>query len=90
MRALVQRVSRAKVSVDGEQVAAIGPGMLVLLGVRRGDGDDEADLLGVLVIAAVLLLVPLLSQGSALAGLFGAAFGALAGLILAAASRSRA
>jgi D-aminoacyl-tRNA deacylase len=43
VRALVQRVSRAAVSVDGREVAAIGPGMLVLLGVRRGDGPDEAD-----------------------------------------------
>ena len=30
-------------TVDGERVAAIGPGLLVLLGVRRGDGPDEAD-----------------------------------------------
>jgi D-aminoacyl-tRNA deacylase len=43
MRALVQRVSRAAVSVDGEQVAAIGPGLLVLLGVCRGDGPEQAD-----------------------------------------------
>jgi D-tyrosyl-tRNA(Tyr) deacylase len=43
VRALVQRVSRASVSVDGEEVAAIGPGLLVLLGVRRGDGEAEAD-----------------------------------------------
>jgi D-aminoacyl-tRNA deacylase len=43
VRALVQRVSRAAVSVDGREVAAIGPGLLVLLGVRRGDGPDEAD-----------------------------------------------
>ena len=43
MRALVQRVSEAAVSVDGEELARIGPGMLVLLGVRRGDGPDEAD-----------------------------------------------
>ena len=43
MRALVQRVTSASVSVDGERVAAIGPGMLVLLGVRRGDGIEEAD-----------------------------------------------
>ncbi len=61
----------------------------VLLARSRGD-DDDADLLGVLVIAVVLLLVPLLSQGSALAGLFGGAFGALAGLGLAAVRRSRA
>ncbi len=43
MRALVQRVSQAAVDVDGERVAQIGPGMLVLLGVRRGDGEAEAD-----------------------------------------------
>jgi D-aminoacyl-tRNA deacylase len=43
MRALVQRVSRASVSVDGEVVGAIGPGLLVLLGVRHGDSDREAD-----------------------------------------------
>ncbi|HEX2232921.1 MAG TPA: D-aminoacyl-tRNA deacylase [Thermoleophilaceae bacterium] len=43
MRALVQRVSEAAVEVHGERVAAIGPGLLVLLGVRRGDGTAEAD-----------------------------------------------
>jgi D-aminoacyl-tRNA deacylase len=43
MRALVQRVSEASVSVEGEELARIGPGVLVLLGVRRGDGPDEAD-----------------------------------------------
>src|SRR3954470_12206289 len=43
MRALVQRVSEASVSVDGERLASIGPGMLVLLGVRRGDTDEDAD-----------------------------------------------
>jgi D-tyrosyl-tRNA(Tyr) deacylase len=43
MRALVQRVREAAVSVDGEEVARIGPGLLVLLGVRRGDGPDQAD-----------------------------------------------
>jgi D-tyrosyl-tRNA(Tyr) deacylase len=43
MRALVQRVSRASVSVDGAVVGAIGPGLLVLLGVREGDGEREAD-----------------------------------------------
>ena len=43
MRALVQRVSRAAVDVEGDRVAQIGPGMLVLLGVGVGDGPAEAD-----------------------------------------------
>jgi D-tyrosyl-tRNA(Tyr) deacylase len=43
VRALVQRVSEASVSVGGEGVARIGRGLLVLLGVRRGDGPAEAD-----------------------------------------------
>ena len=43
VRALLQRVSEAAVSVEGEEVARIGPGLLVLLGVRSGDGPEEAD-----------------------------------------------
>lgn len=43
MRALLQRVSRAAVDVEGDRVAQIGPGMLVLLGVGRGDGEEQAD-----------------------------------------------
>lgn len=43
MRALVQRVSQAAVDVEGERVAQIGPGMLVLLGVGVGDGEEQAD-----------------------------------------------
>ncbi|HET8975870.1 MAG TPA: D-aminoacyl-tRNA deacylase [Solirubrobacterales bacterium] len=43
MRALVQRVSQAAVDVEGERVAQIGPGMLVLLGVSREDTEGEAD-----------------------------------------------
>jgi D-tyrosyl-tRNA(Tyr) deacylase len=43
VRALVQRVSQAAVDVEGERVAQIGPGMLVLLGVAAGDGEEEAD-----------------------------------------------
>jgi D-tyrosyl-tRNA(Tyr) deacylase len=43
MRALVQRVSEASVSVEGREVARIGPGLVVLLGVRHGDGEAQAD-----------------------------------------------
>jgi D-tyrosyl-tRNA(Tyr) deacylase len=43
MRALVQRVSRASVSVDGRVVGEIGSGLLVLLGVSRDDGNEQAD-----------------------------------------------
>jgi len=43
MKALVQRVSQAAVDVEGDRVAQIGPGMLVLLGVGVGDGEAEAD-----------------------------------------------
>lgn len=43
MRAFVQRVSRAAVDVEGERVAQIGPGALVLLGVRRGDSAEQAE-----------------------------------------------
>jgi D-tyrosyl-tRNA(Tyr) deacylase len=43
VRALVQRVTRASVSVSGEHVAAIGPGLLVLLGVKAGDGPRDAE-----------------------------------------------
>jgi D-tyrosyl-tRNA(Tyr) deacylase len=43
VRALVQRVSRAAVRVGGEEVAAIGPGLLVLLGVTHSDTDVDAD-----------------------------------------------
>lgn len=45
MRAVVQRVAEAAVSVGGERVAAIGPGLLVLLGVGREDREADADYL---------------------------------------------
>ena len=43
MRALVQRVSRAEVAIDGRPVASISSGLVVLLGVAPGDGPEEAD-----------------------------------------------
>ena len=42
MRALIQRVSRASVSVDERTVGAVGRGLLVLLGVQRGDDPEKA------------------------------------------------
>jgi len=51
MRAVVQRVSRAQVSVAGEIVGKIGPGLLVLLGVAKTDTQSDADYLANKVIA---------------------------------------
>jgi D-tyrosyl-tRNA(Tyr) deacylase len=45
MRAVVQRVSRAQVAVDGEVVGDIGRGLLVLLGVTHTDDEADADYL---------------------------------------------
>jgi|SRR5580700_3760393 len=45
MRAVVQRVSRAQVAVDGEIVGEIGFGLLVLLGVTHADTEADADYL---------------------------------------------
>ena len=43
MRAVVQRVSEARVTVGGRTVAAVGPGLLVLIGAGAGDADADAD-----------------------------------------------
>ncbi len=43
MRAVLQRVGRASVEVEGRVVGRIGPGWLVLLGVAKGDRDEDAD-----------------------------------------------
>jgi D-tyrosyl-tRNA(Tyr) deacylase len=51
VRALVQRVSEASVTVDGHEVARIGRGLLVLLGVRRGDGEAQAERIAAKLLA---------------------------------------
>src|SRR4029078_7203269 len=51
MRAVVQRVTRAAVRVDGREVGAIGEGLLVLLGVTHEDTDADADRLAAKVRA---------------------------------------
>ena len=51
MRALVQRVSRAAVTVEDEQVTAIGSGLLVLLGVAHDDTEADCDRLAAKVRA---------------------------------------
>jgi D-tyrosyl-tRNA(Tyr) deacylase len=51
VRALIQRVSSASVSVDGQVVSAIGPGLLVLLGVSEDDTERDADWLADKVLA---------------------------------------
>ena len=43
MKAVIQRVSEARVEVDGKVVGAIGRGVLVLLGVAQGDTEGDAD-----------------------------------------------
>jgi D-tyrosyl-tRNA(Tyr) deacylase len=45
MRAIVQRVSRAQVAVDGEIVGEVGCGLLVFLGVTHADAEEDADYL---------------------------------------------
>jgi D-tyrosyl-tRNA(Tyr) deacylase len=45
MRAVVQRVSRAEVRVEGRRTGAIGAGLVVLLGVGKEDGEEDARLL---------------------------------------------
>ena len=42
MRVVIQRVSEASVTVDGECIAAIGPGLLILVGVENGDTEQDA------------------------------------------------
>jgi D-tyrosyl-tRNA(Tyr) deacylase len=50
MRAVVQRVTRAQVSVNGEIVGQIGAGLLILLGVAQNDSEADADYLAEKII----------------------------------------
>lgn len=43
MRIVLQRVKNASVTVEGAEISSIGPGLLLLVGVERGDGEAEAD-----------------------------------------------
>lgn len=45
MRLVIQRVAEASVTVDGEVICAIGRGLAILVGVRRGDREEDADAL---------------------------------------------
>jgi D-aminoacyl-tRNA deacylase len=43
LRAVLQRVKEASVTVAGERISGIGPGLLLLVGVAQGDGEPDAD-----------------------------------------------
>ncbi len=45
MRLLIQRVSQASVSVEGQTISKIGKGLLILLGIGHGDGEHQASFL---------------------------------------------
>ncbi len=45
MRAIVQRVSSASVTIDGKTNGSIGQGLLILLGIKNGDTEDDAQYL---------------------------------------------
>lgn len=45
MRALLQRAGRASVTVEGRTIASIGPGLVILLGIGRGDDESTTDAL---------------------------------------------
>jgi D-tyrosyl-tRNA(Tyr) deacylase len=51
MKAVIQRVTRGSVEVAGETVGAIGTGILVLLGVEKGDSESDADWLAEKIVS---------------------------------------
>jgi D-tyrosyl-tRNA(Tyr) deacylase len=42
MRAVIQRVRQSSVTVNGQKIAAIGPGLMILLGIAPGDSEEQA------------------------------------------------
>ena len=70
MRAVLQRVTRASVVIEGEAVGAIGPGLVVLLGVARGDGPEEARRLAAKTAELRLFADPSASLGAGSPGRF--------------------
>jgi D-tyrosyl-tRNA(Tyr) deacylase len=64
MRAVLQRVTRASVALDNETVGSIGPGLLVLLGVARGDGPAEAQRLAEKTVELRIFADPSTSLGA--------------------------
>ena len=51
MRAVIQRVTRAQATVEGETIGEIGNGLVVLLGVARDDSEADADYLAAKIVA---------------------------------------
>ncbi len=51
MRAVIQRVSSARVTVGAETVGEIGPGLVVLLGIQQGDTEDDARWLAAKIVS---------------------------------------
>jgi D-aminoacyl-tRNA deacylase len=45
MRVLIQRVSKASVTVEGQTISSIGKGLLILLGIGHGDGEEQSKFL---------------------------------------------
>jgi D-aminoacyl-tRNA deacylase len=62
--AAIQRVSRAEVRVAGVVIGKIGRGMLLLLGVERGDGEADGEVGGACLVVSQFTLVGSLNKGN--------------------------
>ena len=54
MRAVIQKVSKSRVTVEGKTKGEIGKGLLVLLGVKKGDTEEQAVKMGKKLILTIL------------------------------------